>query len=167
MTITTPTMTTPTITTPTITDLSVNGVDGSLDRWVPGDAAWDLVAVDLYRDIHKGIRSELFSLTESAGSVDPGNREDRVALADHVRATHTLLESHAHHEDSVIQPVLERELPIVAERIERDHVELDNRFARIADLATRLDSARDVRSRGHLPLLLQDERHEREHEHGT
>jgi hemerythrin-like domain-containing protein len=133
-----------TITAPT-TDRRLSVPDESLDRWIPGDAAWDLVAVDLYRDIHKGIRSELFSLTESAGWVDPGNRDDRMALVDHVRATHSLLESHAHHEDAVIQPVLERELPDVAERIERDHVALDMVFARIADVASSLAGDRGAR----------------------
>ena len=119
--------------------------DVSFDRWEPGDAAWDLVAVDLYRDIHKGIRAELFALAESAGSIDPGCRADRVAVAEHVRATHGLLESHAHHEDSVIQPVLERELPDLAERIERDHVALDAMFGRIADVASSLDDDRKAR----------------------
>jgi Hemerythrin HHE cation binding domain len=121
------------------------------ERWQPGDAAWDLVAVDLYRDIHKGIRAELFALTESAGSIDPGCRADRLALAEHVRATHTLLESHAHHEDGVIQPVLERELPDLAERIERDHAALDSLFARIADMAASAED--DRRARRNCQLL--------------
>ena len=32
---------------------------------------FDAVAVDLYRDIHKGIRTELFAVTTAAGSIDP------------------------------------------------------------------------------------------------
>lgn len=134
-----------------ITDHPVDVPDGALERWEPGDAAWDLVALDLYRDIHKGIRAELFALTESAGSIDPGCRADRVALAEHVRATHSLLESHAHHEDSVIQPVLERELPDLAERIERDHAALDALFGRIADMSASVED--DHRARRNCQLL--------------
>lgn len=43
-----------------------------------------LVAVDLYRDIHKGIRSELFAITERAGNLDPSDRADRADLGGHV-----------------------------------------------------------------------------------
>jgi hemerythrin-like domain-containing protein len=125
-----------------------------VDHWDPAVDEFELVTVDLYRDIHKGIRAELLSLVETAGSVDPTNREDRVALAEHILATHALLESHAHHEDGVIQPVLESELPILAERIERDHHMLDDRIGRIADMATSIDGATgDVRARTHLLYL--------------
>ena len=121
-----------------------------VDHWDPADDAVGLVAVDLYRDIHKGIRSELLVLVETAGQLDPHHRDDRLALVQHVLATHALLESHAHHEDAVIQPVLERELPILAERIERDHHELDACIGRIADRASTLEaSAGDLRARTH------------------
>jgi hypothetical protein len=125
-----------------------------VDRWEAAADDFDLVAVDLYRDIHKGIRAELLSLVESAGAVDPYNSDDRRAVADHVLATHALLESHAHHEDGVIQPVLEAELPILAERIERDHLALDARLGRIADRATTIDTGTgDIRARSHLMYL--------------
>jgi iron-sulfur cluster repair protein YtfE (RIC family) len=121
-----------------------------VDEWAPAADTFALVAVDLYRDIHKGIRAELLSLVESAGRLDPHDTAGRAALADHVLATHTLLEMHAHHEDGVIQPVLETELPILAERVERDHYELDERLGRIAELATSLDSSSGgLRARTH------------------
>ena len=121
-----------------------------VDQWDPADDDLRVVAVDLYRDIHKGIRSELLALVETAGRVDPHHRDDRAALVQHVLATHELLESHAHHEDGVIQPVLEQELPVLAERIERDHHELDTCIGRIADRASALDAPHgDVRARTH------------------
>ena len=95
-----------------------------------------LVAVDLYRDIHKGIRAELFAITETAGSVDPADHGDRAALAAHVRSVVDLLVSHAEHEDGHIQPVLETRLPDLAARIEDDHHRLE---ARIQDLAAMAD----------------------------
>ena len=42
------------------------------------------VVHDLYRDIHKGIRAELFAVTETAGALDPASDADRAALAAHV-----------------------------------------------------------------------------------
>lgn len=142
----------------TLTDTSTSARAAAhvipVDHWMPAADGYELVAVDLYRDIHKGIRAELLSLVESAGQLDPHDHTGRIALADHVLATHTLLEMHAHHEDGVIQPVLETELPILAERIERDHLALDERLGRIADLATSIDSSTaGARARTHLLYL--------------
>jgi hypothetical protein len=97
-----------------------------------------LVAVDLYRDIHKGIRAELFAVTTTAGNLDPTDRTDRVALVDHVVSVAGVLESHAHHEDTVIDPVLEQHFPGLAERVRDDHDSLERRFARVVDLAGEL-----------------------------
>ncbi len=99
------------------------------------ESAYRIPAVDLYRDIHKGIRAELFSVTSTAGSVDPSDRCDRAALADHVLSVAAVLESHAHHEDAVIDPVLERHLPDLASEINDDHDRLEHMFSSITDLA--------------------------------
>jgi hypothetical protein len=104
------------------------------------------VVFDLYRDIHKGIRSELFALTTSAGQADPSDGDARADLARHVNSVVSLLVSHAHHEDAAIQPVLERYLPDLAERIETDHAALDRRIAAIDDMAhTAIDAPDGVR----------------------
>ena len=96
------------------------------------------IAVDLYRDIHKGLRAELFAVTLEAGRIDPICREDRLALAAHVSSVRHVLESHAHHEDSFIEPQLSSHLPELAEKIAADHGTLEPRFAAIDDLATQL-----------------------------
>lgn len=96
---------------------------------------YHLPVVDLYRDIHKGIRSELFAVTSTAGNIDPSDRYDRAALADHVAAVAAVLESHAHHEDEALDPVLQRHLPDVAGTINSDHERLERMFASISDLA--------------------------------
>ena len=96
---------------------------------------YHLPAVDLYRDIHKGIRAELFAVTSTAGSIDPSDRCDRAALADHVTAVAAILESHAHHEDEALDTVLQRHLPDVAGTINSDHDRLERMFASITDLA--------------------------------
>jgi hypothetical protein len=96
---------------------------------------FELVAVDLYRDIHKGIRAELFDITATAGSVDPSDRTGRAALADHVLSVGRVLESHAHHEDLTIDPVLAEFAPTLAEQITHDHHALEARFAAVTELA--------------------------------
>jgi hypothetical protein len=99
------------------------------------DPIQTIVPLDLYKDIHKGIRSELFALVESAGRTDPADRGAKVALSDHVRSAVELLESHAHHEDAVIQPSLEIHLPAIAEQIATDHASFDRRTEALVDLA--------------------------------
>lgn len=94
-----------------------------------------LVTLDLYKDIHKGIRAELFGLTLQAGSLDPEDRTARQTMADRVREVAAVLESHAHHEDAVIDPALRVHLPELAERVSLDHEVLEARFARVVDLA--------------------------------
>ncbi len=101
------------------------------------DATFELALVtfDLYRDVHKGIRSELFALTTTAGNVDPSDRIGRFAVADHVASMQELLEEHAAHEDAVIEPELQRHAPDLAERIAADHQLLESRFATIVELS--------------------------------
>jgi hypothetical protein len=95
---------------------------------LPITAATPSVALDLYRDIHKAIRSELFAVTVEAGSLDPAQGIARAALATHVGDVVELLVSHAEHEDTAIQPVLEQHLPDLAERVEVDHLTLEARM---------------------------------------
>ena len=96
---------------------------------------FELVAVDLYRDIHKGIRAELFDITATAGNVDASNRFDRAALAGPVIAVGNVLDSHAHHEDLALDPVLLEFAPTLAEQITHDHHALEARFSAITELA--------------------------------
>lgn len=93
------------------------------------------VAVDLYRDIHKGIRAELFAITEEAGRADASLEGDRSALADHVGSLVWLLTTHSEHEDDAIQPVLERRLPDLARRVATDHEVVESRLTVLTELA--------------------------------
>ena len=118
-----------------------------------GGFDFQMVVHDLYRDIHKGIRAELFALTSAAGGIDPSNRCDRAAVADHVAAVAGILDSHAHHEDAAIGPVLEANLPDLAERIATDHEVLDARFAFVTELAAATVDTNEARRLGHLLYL--------------
>jgi hypothetical protein len=96
---------------------------------------FEAVADDLYRDIHKGIRAELFAVTTSAGQLDPSDDEGRRALEAHVRSVVQLLVEHAENEDAAIQPVLERELPNLADQVAREHAAIENRMLELCALA--------------------------------
>jgi iron-sulfur cluster repair protein YtfE (RIC family) len=100
-----------------------------------------LVTCDLYRDVHKGIRAELFSLTEEAGRLDPDDRSDRAALAAHLHAVVDLLVGHARHEEN-IQPTLEEHLPRLAEQVASDHTGLETRLHDLVAFADTMVNAR-------------------------
>jgi hypothetical protein len=93
------------------------------------------LTVDLYRDIHKGIRAELFAVTVEAGRIDPRDAAARVAVAGRVQTLVGILDAHAGHEDAVIQPVLENELPNLAARVQADHHLLEGRSAQLRTVA--------------------------------
>lgn len=99
------------------------------------------VAFDLYRDIHKGIRSELFAAVGDAGRLDPSDDCGTQALADQVRRTVQLLVEHAEHEDGVIQPALELHAPALAERVATDHHTLEARMEWLVELAGEASTA--------------------------
>jgi hypothetical protein len=107
-----------------------------------------LVTLDLYRDIHKGIRSELFAVTEQAGRIDPASRDDRAAVAAHVTSVVDLLVEHAEHEDGAIQPVLEQVLPALAARVAAEHGTIEARLAGLDELADEAMAAGEADQRG-------------------
>jgi hypothetical protein len=106
-----------------------------------------LVAVDLYRDIHKGLRTRLFDITAAAGRVDPSDRSAKQAVAVELDDVIDVLNLHAHHEDATIQPVLVDQLPDLAERIEADHHTLEGRLVILRDLAAESADAPAVPAR--------------------
>ena len=101
----------------------------------------EIVTFDFYRDIHKGIRLDLFTLTMEVGNADPSSRQARAAVAEHLDHTVELLVTHAKHEDAAIQPSIEQHLPDLAEQIERDHEQLE---AWLVDVHTMAHEAVDA-----------------------
>lgn len=93
------------------------------------------VPFDLYRDIHKAIRAELFDVTLAAGRLDPSDRVARVAHATRVREVVQFLVSHAEHEDRHIEPALRAVAPALAEEIHVDHAALDATMGDLIDVA--------------------------------
>jgi hypothetical protein len=115
--------------------------------------AFTTVTLDLYRDIHKGIRSELFAVTNTAGRVDPADTADVAALSGHVDAVVALLVSHAEHEDTRIQDAIVSHLPDVAARVESEHAELDARMVDLRAWATEAVGADAGRRRAEVHRL--------------
>jgi hypothetical protein len=101
----------------------------------PTLSIFETVTFDLYKDIHKGIRSLLFSVTGTAGCLDPADDAGRGELAARVHGVLDLLVMHAEHEDKAIQPALEFHFPKLAERVETDHFVLDSRLMELTELA--------------------------------
>jgi hypothetical protein len=101
----------------------------------PFTASLAAVVDDLYRDIHKGIRAELFGITGATGRLDPSDRGARVDAADWLDRVVYKLVSHAAHEDTHVQPKLVAHLPELAEKIEADHVALESRMDQLKAVA--------------------------------
>ena len=98
------------------------------------------VVLDLYRGIHKGIRSELFAVVGEAGRVDPSDTSGLAALAGQVQSVAHFLDHHATTEDQHIGPVLEEQVPDIAERIAADHESFDRRVGGLCSLAEEVRS---------------------------
>lgn len=93
------------------------------------------VAFDLYRDIHKAIRSELFGVATEIARVDPSDAIAIDAVHAQIRRMISFLADHAEHEDGVIQPVLTEQLPALADRVADEHETLERRMAGLLDLS--------------------------------
>src|SRR4051812_708352 len=116
------------------------------------DPEVDVVPYDPYKDVHKGIRAELFRVTTRAGNLDPAERCARETLAEDVSRLFGLLVSHAAHEDDFMQPHIERHAPYFAECIAADHEVLGARMVDIEAQVGRAASAppAELRARVHL-----------------
>lgn len=94
------------------------------------------VAFDLYRDVHKAIRAELFAMVADAGRLDPSDDCGVAALTDQVQQTVQFLLEHAEHEDLAILPALELHAPAFAAKVTDDHHLLDARMEMVVEIAS-------------------------------
>jgi Hemerythrin HHE cation binding domain len=116
----------------------------------------DVVPHDMYRNIHKGIRAELFRVTGLAGSIDPGDRCSREQLARDVTGMFGLLTLHARHEDDFVQPFIEVHAPLYAEVIAADHPRLEARMEEIQARVERAATAPAAEQQGRIHHVYRD-----------
>ena len=64
--------------------------------------------VDLYKDVHKGLRYELFAFSIKAGSIDWDNTDSTKALGEELDTLLHLLRSHVVHENTFCHPLITR-----------------------------------------------------------
>ncbi len=98
-----------------------------------------LAVVDLYLEVHKGIRAELFDVTLEAGRVDGDDLIGVGRLVEHVASVGGLLESHAEHEDVHVDPVLAEIDPDLSASITHDHHVLEARWSFVDELAQQVE----------------------------
>lgn len=109
-------------------------------------AALETVTFDFYRDVHKGIRNELFAVTFAAGNVDPHNTDAVSGVASRWRNLSGMLVQHAEHEEVFVQPVVEEHAPALAVEILPAHRQIEARAAALEVLADRaIDACPDDR----------------------
>jgi hypothetical protein len=118
----------------TVTENPTDSTTPTAPSTVPA-ASYELIGHDLYREIHKAIRVNLFDLTAAAGRTDPADRNARVLLATQVRDLVDFLVFHAEHEDTVLDGPTAEVAPDLARSIAQDHVALEHLMDRLRALA--------------------------------
>lgn len=98
--------------------------------------------VDLYRDIHKGLRHALFALTFHAGRLDPAVDELVTELVDESRQVIGLVRGHHEHEEQpALEAIIEANAPNLVALIEPEHTTLAERLEWLASRADELAAA--------------------------
>lgn len=110
--------------------------------------------LDLYRNVHKGIRVMLFDLVQKAGRIDFTDAAALENLRNEARNIFELLESHAHTEDTFVMPLVEKHSPVLAKEFAAAHGEQESLLPRVLDILESIDPASsDAAAKGHSFVL--------------
>jgi len=93
---------------------------------------------NLYRPIHKGLRSLMFETTALVARTDFADSAESDRAAGAVGLLLELLDEHAEHEDRFTLPVLSRLAPPLAAQLESDHGRLEGLQAELRALLPRV-----------------------------
>jgi len=101
--------------------------------------------IDLYRNVHKGLRLELLQFLVDLGRADLGSAEGTQRLDERFSSLVFLLERHAHHEDAFVAPVIRSAAPELARALTEEHREYDRRLLDLQRGLKRLGGAAGTR----------------------
>ncbi|HEY3421478.1 MAG TPA: hemerythrin domain-containing protein [Methanomassiliicoccales archaeon] len=76
---------------------------------------------ELYKNIHKGQRFEMFRISDLAGQAEPEDPESLTRLSARIAAFRDELRNHAHTEETYVHPILAQRVPGGARKLEQDH----------------------------------------------
>src|SRR3954451_2630330 len=111
------------------------------------------VSYDIYRNVHKGIRAELFAVVEQLGRVDPDDRGAARSVAARFRTLQHLLVRHAAHEDDFLDDAIEQALGGQGAALAAAHVVLEARIERVGAILDAGLAATDRRAELHMAYL--------------
>ncbi|MDH5547053.1 MAG: hemerythrin domain-containing protein [Gammaproteobacteria bacterium] len=99
--------------------------------------------LDIYKEVHKGVRKELFDLIVFAGSTEFDKLDSLKQLKDRFSRTYSLLETHAHSEDTYVEPMILNCDTVVAEKLSSMHKQLEHAFSQLQEMLVGIDADDD------------------------
>ena len=94
--------------------------------------------VDLYTEVHKGIRRELCEWVGRIGRLNAEHAPDIAQARSDFSTLSSILTIHAKHEERWVHPFLSECAPDLESELEREHGELDARFEAVVEAFDRL-----------------------------
>ena len=103
-------------------------------------------SLDLYREVHKGLRLALFDLARTAGALDPADRPSSDAFCEQFADVDMMLQTHHTHEDDPMLSALLTDYAPTAlkDRVHAEHVVTDERLAELRALVAELSQGTDT-----------------------
>ncbi|MGK0274202.1 MAG: hemerythrin-like domain-containing protein [Ilumatobacter sp.] len=103
-------------------------------------------SLDLYREVHKGLRLALFELARAAGALDPADHPSSDAFCEQFADVDMMLQTHhAHEDDPLLSALLEDHVSTaLIDRIHAEHVLTDQRLAELRVLVAELSQGTDT-----------------------
>ena len=97
----------------------------------------------IYRNIHKAIRHAMYSTALALGAADFRDQKSMRESLEQLRATITLLQEHAEHEETFVHPALESRVPGITKPFEENHEDDERLFDRMRELGSQIEAVGD------------------------
>lgn len=105
----------------------------------------DVEEIDLYREVHKGLRQALFGVVQHAGSVDTSDSEDLAAFRSRFAELDMMLSTHHGHEDlPALADLVSSRAPDLIGMIDTDHERIEHQLEKLRVLVADLDGDSDT-----------------------